>query len=271
MATTEKPLYAPERDVTEIKDCWFYHVMEMPGMGTTTGAWDLRGGVDDYLGNVKFQGKRVLEVGTASGFLCFEMEKRGAEVVGYDLSDNEMWDLVPYGGLIAESRLQGIRDMLKAMNNGWWFAHRVLKSKARVVYGDVYQIPPEIGAVHISTFGCILLHLRDPFLALQRAAALTSETIIVTDVMPNAMDGIPPEGAAELTFVPDPDDQKRRTDARWWCFTPEIISRYLKILGFRNLSISYHVQKQIPNVSYQNPISDSQPVEMPLFTVVGAR
>jgi predicted nicotinamide N-methyase len=37
--------------------------------------------VDPYLGNFDFVGKRVLDVGAASGFLTFEMEKRGAEVV----------------------------------------------------------------------------------------------------------------------------------------------------------------------------------------------
>ena len=53
--------------------------MEIPGHGLVTGQWDLRGGVDDYLGKVAFAGQRVLEIGPASGFLTFEMEKRGAE------------------------------------------------------------------------------------------------------------------------------------------------------------------------------------------------
>jgi len=60
------------------------------------GPWDIRGGVDDYLGNVDLKGKRVLEVGTASGFLCYTMEGRGADVVAYDLSDKQSWDVVPY-------------------------------------------------------------------------------------------------------------------------------------------------------------------------------
>ena len=70
--------------------------MEIPGYGLVEGPWDLRGGVDDYLGNVDLNGKRVLEVGTASGFLCFTMEGRGADVVAYDLSDEQSWDVVPY-------------------------------------------------------------------------------------------------------------------------------------------------------------------------------
>ena len=74
-----------------------------PGYGLVEGPWDLRGGVDDYLGGVDLRDKRVLEVGTASGFLCFTMEGRGAEVVAYDLSDKQSWDVVPYAQYDHES------------------------------------------------------------------------------------------------------------------------------------------------------------------------
>ena len=60
--------------------------MTVAGLGTITGEWDLRANVRAYLGGVALQGKRVLEIGTASGFLCFAMERMGAEVISYDLS-----------------------------------------------------------------------------------------------------------------------------------------------------------------------------------------
>ena len=82
-------VYAEPRVVTELEECYFYHSMEIPGYGLVEGPWDLRGGVDDYLGGVDLNGKRVLEVGTASGFLCYTMEGRGADVVAYDLSDEQ--------------------------------------------------------------------------------------------------------------------------------------------------------------------------------------
>ncbi len=34
--------------------------------------------IDDYLGRFDFRGKRCLDIGTASGYLTFEMERRGA-------------------------------------------------------------------------------------------------------------------------------------------------------------------------------------------------
>ena len=47
-------------------------------------------------GNVDFAGQRVLEIGPASGFLTFEMEKRGADVISVEVTDEHGWDFVPY-------------------------------------------------------------------------------------------------------------------------------------------------------------------------------
>lgn len=70
--------------------------MELSGYGVMEGEWDLRHGVDEYLGKVAFAGQRVLEIGPASGFLTFEMEKRGAEVVSVEVTEDHGWDFVPY-------------------------------------------------------------------------------------------------------------------------------------------------------------------------------
>lgn len=89
-------IYAKPRVVTTVAQCIFYHTMDIPGHGHVDGYWDLRGTEKQYLGNVDFAGKRVLEVGTASGYLCFWMEQQGADVVAYDLSPQENWDIVPF-------------------------------------------------------------------------------------------------------------------------------------------------------------------------------
>src|SRR5437667_328088 len=83
-APRKSSIYAEPRTVTDLEDCYFYHSMEIPGHGLVEGPWDLRGGVDDYLGGVDLRDKRVLEIGTASGFLCFTMQGRGAEVVALE-------------------------------------------------------------------------------------------------------------------------------------------------------------------------------------------
>ncbi|GAI92786.1 unnamed protein product, partial [marine sediment metagenome] len=87
------------------EECYFYHTMDIPGFGCIQGPWDLRKVAHEYLGSVDFKGKRVLEIGTASGFLCFYMESLGAEVVACDLSENQLMDLVPFSRRDHEQRI----------------------------------------------------------------------------------------------------------------------------------------------------------------------
>ena len=74
-------LYQAPPRIDALADCNFYHTTDIPGVGTVEGQWDLREGVDAYLGGYDFSGKRVLEIGPATGFLTFHMEKCGADFV----------------------------------------------------------------------------------------------------------------------------------------------------------------------------------------------
>lgn len=103
-----------------IEACYFYHYMNLPGVGEVGTGWDLRETVDDYLGNLDFKGKRVGDVGTASGYLTFAMEERGAEVVSFDMADGAQWNVVPFQGqnfrtkTISESTFHMIRGVRNA-------------------------------------------------------------------------------------------------------------------------------------------------------------
>ena len=88
-------LYETPWTVERPEGARFYHRMTLPEIGEVDGYWDLRDCTDAYLGNYNFQGKRVLDVGAASGFLSFAMEERGAEVVSFDIDDGANWDIVP--------------------------------------------------------------------------------------------------------------------------------------------------------------------------------
>ena len=254
-----QPPYAAPMGVSDIAECYYYHTMDVPGHGLVTGEWDLRAGVDDYLGHEDVAGKRALEIGTASGFMCFEMERRGAEVVAYDLSSAHAWDVVPYGALDMPQELARRREHIMRLNKSWWFNHRAFGSRANVVYGTVYAIPPSIGPVDLCTFGAILLHVRDPFLALQNAAALRPATIVVTEL---ARRRSPlsvlsrPSGRRSPLFLPNAAKGEPR-DA-WWSFTPESVSNMLAILGYRTDRVVRHAQL------YANR-------RTPMFTVVARR
>ncbi|HNV85677.1 MAG TPA: hypothetical protein PKL97_01770 [Candidatus Omnitrophota bacterium] len=244
-------LYAVPQAVEDPAGCYFYHTMEIPGHGTIPGDWDLRGGLKEYLGGVEVRGKRVLDVGAASGCVSFYAESEGAEVVSYDLSDGNGWDIVPYARL-GDDQFRLKVDTIRRLNRAYWFCHRATGSKAKMVFGTVYAIPREIGDVDVSIFGSILLHVRDPFLALQSALSLTRETAVIAEPLK-----IPSGGRPVMEFVPDSATAEKKET--WWLLTPEIIQRFIAVLGFARSEVFFHTQK------YQGGI----PVKY--FTVVGHR
>ncbi len=143
---SDDQIYAPAQRVAHVEDCHFYHTMEVPGEGTVFGEFDLRGGVENYLGRVPLKGRRVLEIGPASGFLTFHMESQGATVAAVELGSDTEWDIVPH----AELDLAAIRTERKAimerLRNGFWWAHERNSSQAKVHYGSVYALPGSSGA-----------------------------------------------------------------------------------------------------------------------------
>lgn len=249
-------VWAEPRNISSITDCYFYHTMDIPDHGTVHGEWDLRGKELSYLGNISLQGKRVLEVGTASGHLCFFMERMGAEVVAYDLSDEQEWDIVPYAGYDVGKHISQCKEHMRRINNGFWLAHRAYKSRAKMTYGTVYEIPEDVGQFDICTFGSILLHLRDPFLALQRISAHVKETVVITDVAPKVTDNVLIAYRRLIEFLPKAS--KCNPTETWWKLYPELVSEFLQILGFEHTKISFHRQLCSGN-------------EVQLYTVVGHR
>jgi len=249
-----RDVYAAPRLVRDPGDCDFYHNMDIPGYGPFTGSWDLRGRESTYLGGVEVQGKRVLELGTANGALGFWMDQQGAEVVCYDLSPAHDWDIVSYASVEDELRVtvSDRKEHIRKLNNAWWLAHRAYQSRARLVHGDVYHIPAAIGPVDVVTFGAILLHLQDPFCALQNGLRLARETAVVVDLVPPGAD----LEAPCMQFVPDPTVAQPRES--WWLMTPGLVVRMLGVLGFGSARVLYHTQKHYNN-------------DMSMFTVVAQR
>lgn len=237
-------VYAPPRTVTDLAECDFYHTMEIPGYGLVEGQWDLRAGADEYLGNVDFRGKRVLEIGTGSGFLCFHMEQRGADVVAYDLSEEHDWDLVPFAGSSSAEYESMRREHIRKLNNAWWLTHRAYDSSAKAVYGTVYEVPEAIGDVDVATFCAVLRHLRDPFLALERVLRLTRRTVVVTASLslrysvPQTMVGRLRPG---MLFLPE--FRTGEPKESWWHLTPDVVKKMIGVLGFEKTKVTYHRQR----------------------------
>lgn len=257
--------YAEPRIISDLKECYFYHTMDLPNIGTVRGEWDLRKGVKEYLGCVEFNNKRVLEIGPASGFVTSYIEKEGADLVGLDLSENHSWDVVPFANLNIEEIVSKRKEHIRKLNNSYWLVHRLLNLKAKLVYGSVFCLPEEIGKFDIVVLGSVLLHLRDPFLALQKCSEKAKDCIIVTDMLShyyflsrlNPLRFVSKKlRRAKMGFLPD--FKVLKPYDTWWRLNPEIVSASLGVLGFKNFKVSFHHQP-------------FQGKKMPLFTVVARR
>lgn len=259
----ETTILAKPREIISLDDCVFYHTIELPGHGVIEGMWDLRANVNKYLGNVPLINKRVLEVGTASGYLCFHMESQGANVISFELGPDEVADIVPYARSNWKERVGNMQPWMEKIRNAYWFTHKVKDSQASVVYGNAYNIPEAIGPVDIAVFGAILLHLRDPFRALESALRLTRETVIITEplwqwrnlfrfaLMRGQYSGV-------VSFAPQA--KLATPPTAWWWFSPAIIQQFISILGFEEAQVSYHLQ-----------MFTQMKKKIPYFTVVGQR
>jgi len=222
--------YVEPRTNISPEDCNFYHAMDIPGLGEVGREWDLRDNIDNYLGNQDLTGKRVLDVGTASGYLTFEMEKRGGDMVSFDMETGRQWNVVPHCKL-SDSMDEMYENVVRGHNrlqNAYWYAHNAFNSKAKVFYGDIYNIPEELGQFDVVFFGMILSHLRDPFQALYSASRLSKDKVIITN---QARSG---GKASDVIFLPSKDSTIYRA---WWSFSDNALIQMLGVLGFEVESI----------------------------------
>jgi SAM-dependent methyltransferase len=222
------PMTFASADQRELRfeDCYFYHTVEMPDHGVVRGQWDLRAHVDEYLGGYDFGGKRVLEIGPASGFLTFEMERRGADVVAFEVADDIVWDIVPYPAPPTLGHISKIK-------NSFWFLHRRSHSKARVWYGDSCRIPDAVGTFDVAVMAAVLLHCERPVRVIAECAK-RANTLIVTEVHV-------PEFDRQAVCQLNPTVANKVYDT-WWYFSPEFFRQYFSVLGFPHVSVTYHRQ-----------------------------
>lgn len=243
-----------------IDDCNWYHTFDLPSGGSIDGAWDLRGRETSYLGGVDVAGKRVIEPGPASGYLSFHMERQGAEVVAFETGFDVSVDLLPVaGGDTTENRTDLMRTTIEGIHNSWWYMHSIYGSSAKLVHGDLYNLPGDLGEFDVAVFGAILLHLREPWGAISEVARRTQERIVVTDLI---QDRESPLDSNIMRFSPLASHEI----SNWWAIYPGAVVSMLERVGFGRTTITEHTQTHHLGHRMNEPA-----VEMPMFTVVGER
>lgn len=254
---------APPPDEPLLSDCSFYHTIDIPGIGLCMGQWDLRPGIKDYLGSLSFSGKNVLEIGTANGFVCFEMERRGASVTTVDLNDDLTYDSPP----LSEEYLNAAeyKAGLHRIRNGFWLAYKRLRSNAKVYYGHVNRLPETLHGFDVGVIANVLQHLQDPIGALIQVATRSS-TIVVTEA--DWMHGMYEEAKALIYF-------DKNNPYVWYQVKPVLVEAVLKRMGFTVIEKLTHTQKYLAEAEHQPDgtikRTDLATMDVPHFTIVAVR
>jgi O-methyltransferase len=242
-----------------LEDCFFYHTVRIPDGRFIEGPWNLIGNEDTYLGAVPLRGRRVLELGPATGWLTYWMEKQGAKVVGLDLGWDLAPDLLPLSHINIPQMRKDQVAFLNRVQNAWWYLHREYNLSAQAVYGSIYDLPADLGSFDVVVFGSILLHLKDPFQALQEAAERTTGTIIVAEPSAfDSQDNLRPLLRFNPTEGVNPNG--------WWNSSPGVITDMLGLLGFTDSTVTYHTQWYLPEAG-----TNAEHAVAPLYTVVARR
>jgi hypothetical protein len=229
--TDTRVIFEAPQLVTNLEDCGFYHTMELPGLGLQHALWDLRSGLDAYLSPVDLRGTKTLDIGTWDGYLAFEMERRGASVIGIDLGPGVLPDLVPAPHPdVARAKSSGTLGH-RRRTNAFWLAHRLLHSSVKLAYAHATRLPAAIGPVDYCFIGNVLQHLADPLAALASAASLATRGVIVTEANWNTK----MDQDAPMMYLLTPHKIAQGDPAWpgcWWQLTPGLVASWLEILGF---------------------------------------
>jgi tRNA (mo5U34)-methyltransferase len=203
-----------------LEEIGWYHTQELaPGL-VTPGMFDLRPYIDRYGLPDDLSGKRCLDVGTFEGFWAFELERRGAEVIALDVDRIQDLDWPP--------RLRPAEDAERG--EGFRLAADVLGSSVRRVGGSIYEATPESlgGRFDLVFCGSVLIHLRDPVLALERMAALCGDRFVFADEYSRRL-ALLPINAAEF--------RGETPWSTWWRPSPRTWVSMIHCAGFEDVRV----------------------------------
>jgi hypothetical protein len=229
----QEPYVQPPDGPIPFEECYWYTTMDLPGHGVIPGEWDL-GDFDQYIGNFDVAGRTLLDVGSASGYLSFEAERRGARVISFDMvSVTQRFHLPFASNLYFQDRDEWDRQKecgLERLKNSYWYAHRHFKSRNKVVYGDIFRLDRALpGPVEVTIAGAIMEHMNDQISVIGSIARVTEKTIIIAFT--------PIIDTDELIARPLLPLTNPRDDITWWNYSRGLYERVLRNVGFAIVDI----------------------------------
>jgi tRNA (mo5U34)-methyltransferase len=231
---------------------FWYHTIDLGDGLITPGCYDYRGTIQDFHFPSDLSGKKVLDVGSATGFFAFEFERRGAEVTSVELPSLQDLDVFP--GQTVDQSVRKIQRMMYPRKPGgldqykqeftteelydyllegpFRFCARLLGSKVRRVYSTIYDLSLAKlgvpGGFDLVFVGDVLVHTLDPFRALAALVPLCKGTLVLAQVMAELPGEVP---AMMYVGGADPEED----EISWWLPTKECFLQLLKKFGFHTV------------------------------------
>lgn len=214
------------RGKDEISAHPWYHTIELPDGTVTPGRYDHRPLEPSYGLPRDLSGRRALDVGSGDGYWAFALERRGADVTSLDIETFADVDLPP-----ALHAMFIDHPMNLSFRTGLVIARERLGSKVQLVNRPVYELDAaDVGTFDFVHAGDLLLHLRDPPLALQRMRAVTSGEFLLADLFDPTLDAL---GAG-------PNLTRYRggwLDAQWWAPALSTLTQMVADAGFEDVQV----------------------------------
>jgi tRNA (mo5U34)-methyltransferase len=230
----------------EVEGYQWYHTVDLGDGLITPGIHDYRTLIEHFELSASMDGMRVLDVGPATGFFSFQMEHRGATVVGLEVPSLDGLDRFP-GQTVEDTfrNLTGInlpllfdskasekrreRLYIDLIRGPFEVCAAQLRSRAERNFMSIYDVSPAtVGAFDLVLAANVLLHTIEPMRAIAAIASVcTRDLVIVQDMHGNAAD--PP--ALEYVGGENPDQD----NIIWWLPNVACLLQFLRKLKFRNV------------------------------------
>jgi tRNA (mo5U34)-methyltransferase len=205
--------------VDRIDGLSWYHTLDLGHGVLTPGFVDHRDQLPYYGLPSSLAGKRCLDIATFDGYWAFEFERRGAdEVVALDLSDKRELDFPRWLARDPEGF-----EVAGPLGTSFKVAHDILDSKVKRVEKSVYNLDPDVdGMFDVVFISDVLIHLRDPQLAIERAYSVCKGELVVADVYSPALEALGDTPVAQFLAPGE----------TWWHPNVACLKRMMTVAGF---------------------------------------
>ena len=225
-ADTFEPASPPA--IPDAAACVFYTCMDFPDGTSVTGPWDIRGRFSEYIGHYPIEGKTLLDVGTASGFLAFSAESAGARVTALEGKSISEYDQLHFSGLAYhENRVAHDANgelWFENLKNSFWYCWHKTASSVEVVYAPLRALSYWGRRFDVVVAGAILEHLADPVSTIWALTQLANEAVIIAFT--------PVEISNDQGMVTMNDWSNSAANYSWWTLSSGLYRRIFANVGF---------------------------------------